>query len=249
MNKPWDEEFEVWRNSFLDIQGKDVEFSKLSKAWMQKAVDKKFSYQFDWMGVPIIQMPGDLMMFQEIVWKTRPDLIIETGVARGGSLIFWASMQKLCGIDGKVLGVDIDIRDHAKRAISGSQFNQQIELLQGSSINLDLFKEVKKFAAPFKRIMVALDSNHTHEHVLSELRLYADLVSPGCMLLVLDTVIDDLNVDPDRPWGPGASPKSAVIEYMSSRHDIFENLSILEQRSVLSVAPNGYWLRSGGNLN
>lgn len=245
MNKPWDEEFEVWRNSFLDTQAKDAEFSNLSKAWMQKAVDSKFSYQFDWMGVPIIQMPGDLVMFQEIVWKTRPDLIIETGVARGGSLIFWASMQKLCGIDGKVLGVDIDIRDHAKRAILGSQFNQQIELLQGSSTDLAVFDEVKKSASPFKRIMVALDSNHTHEHVLNELRLYADLVSPGCMLLVLDTVIDDLNVDPDRPWGPGASPKSAVIEYMKSRPGIFENLNALERRSVLSVAPNGYWIRSG----
>ena len=245
MNKPWDEEFEVWRNSFLDIQAKDAEFSNLSKAWMQKAVDTKFSYQFDWLGVPIIQMPGDLVMFQEIVWKTLPDLIIETGVARGGSLIFWASMQKLCGIDGKVLGVDIDIRDHAKRAISGSQFNQQIELLQGSSTDLDVFDEVKKIASPFKRIMVALDSNHTHEHVLDELKLYADLVSPGCMLLVLDTVIDDLNVDLDRPWGPGASPKSAVIEYMRSRPGIFENLNVLERRSVLSVAPNGYWIRSG----
>ena len=245
MNKPWDEEFEVWRNACLDIQAKDAEFSKLSKAWMQKAVDNKFSYQFDWMGVPIIQMPGDLVMFQEIVWKTRPDLIIETGVARGGSLIFWASMQKLCGIDGKVLGIDIDVRDHAKKAITGSQFNQSIELLQGSSTDLGVFAEVKKFTLPFKKIMIALDSNHTHEHVLDELNLYADLVSPGCMLLVLDTVIDDLNVDLDRPWGPGASPKSAVIEYMSSRRDIFENLSILERRSVLSVAPNGYWLKSG----
>jgi len=243
MNKPWDEEFEVWRKSVLDIQSKDKVFGNLSRAWIQKAVDNKFSYQFDWMGVPIIQMPGDLVIFQEIVWKTRPDLIIETGVARGGSLIFWASMQKLCGIDGKVLGVDIDIRDHATRAISGSQFSQQIELLQGSSTNADVFKKVKQFASPFKKIMIVLDSNHTHEHVLDELQLYADLVSPGCFLLVLDTVIDDLKVDPNRPWGPGASPKSAVLEYMKSRSHIFENLSILEKRSVLSVAPNGYWLK------
>ena len=153
-------------------------------------------------------------------------------------------MQKLCGIDGKVLGVDIDIRDHAKRAISGSQFNQQIELLQGSSTDLGVFEKVKKYASPFKKIMIALDSNHTHQDVMDELKLYADLVSPGCMLLVLDTVIDDLEVDSDRSWGPGASPKSAVIEYMRSRPGIFENLSILERRSVLSVAPNGYWLKS-----
>jgi cephalosporin hydroxylase len=244
MNKPWDLKFEVWRNSFLDIQSKDADFSNLSKAWMQMAVNNKFSYQFDWMGVPIIQMPGDLVMFQEIVWKTRPDLIIETGVARGGSLIFWASMQKLCGIDGKVLGVDIDVRDHTKKAISGSQFNQQIKLLLGSSTDLDVFEKVKRYASPFKKIMIALDSNHTHEHVMEELKLYADLVSPGCMLLVLDTVIDDLEVYPDRSWGPEASPKSAVIEYMRSRPGVFENLSTLERKAVLSTAPNGYWLKS-----
>jgi cephalosporin hydroxylase len=244
MYKPWDEEFEVWRSSFLDIQAKDEEFHKLSKAWMQKAVDNKFSYQFDWMGVPIIQMPGDLVMFQEIVWKTRPDLIIETGVARGGSLIFWASMQKLCGIDGKVLGVDIDIREHAKRAISGSQFNQQIELQQGSSTDLDVFEKVKAFASPFKKVMIALDSNHTHDHVLDELKLYADLVSPGCMLLVLDTVIEDLKVDPDREWGPGASPKSAVIEYMNSRQYEFQNMVSFETRAALTVAPSGYWIKT-----
>jgi cephalosporin hydroxylase len=244
MNKPWDENFEVWRNGFLDIQAKDEDFDKLSKAWMQKAVDNKFSYQFDWMGVPIIQMPGDLVMFQEIVWKTRPDLIIETGIARGGSLIFWASMQRLCGIDGKVLGVDIDIRDHAKSAISGSQFNQQIELLQGSSTDIDVFEKVKKFASSFKKIMVVLDSNHTHDHVLDELKLYADIVSPGSMLLVLDSVIDDLKVDPDRPWGPGASPKSAVIEYMNSRRHQFQNLADFENRAVLTVAPSGYWMKN-----
>ena len=244
MYKPWDEEFEVWRSSFLGIQAKDEEFNKLSKAWMQKAVDNKFSYQFDWMGVPIIQMPGDLVMFQEIVWKTRPDLIIETGVARGGSLIFWASMQKLCGIDGKVLGVDIDIREHAKRAISGSQFNQQIELRQGSSTDLDVFEKVKAFASPFKKVMIALDSNHTHDHVLDELKLYADLVSPGCMLLVLDTVIEDLKVDPDREWGPGASPKSAVIEYMNSRQYEFQNMVSFETRAALTVAPSGYWMKT-----
>jgi cephalosporin hydroxylase len=244
MYKPWDEEFEVWRNSFLDIQSKDANFRNLSKAWMQQAVDNKFSYQFDWMGVPIIQMPGDIVMFQQIVWETRPDLIIETGVARGGSIIFWASMQKLCGIDGKVLGIDIDIRDHARKAISKSQFTQDIELFEGSSTDLDVFDKVMQFASPFKRVMVALDSNHTHEHVLEELELYADLVSPGCMLLVLDTVIDNLEVDASRPWGPGSSPKSAIEEYMGKNPGGFQNLMNLENRAALTVAPNGYWLKN-----
>ncbi len=243
MYTPWDEEFEVWRNDFLEKQIQDQNFKKISKQWMQESVDRKFSYQFDWMGVPIIQMPGDLMMFQEIVWKTRPDLIIETGVARGGSLIFWASIQKLCGIDGKVLGVDIDIRDHARRAISSSQFDKQIDLFQGSSTDFKVFEKVKQLASRYNKVMVVLDSNHTHDHVLEELELYGDLVSAGCMLLVLDTVIDDLNVDPNRAWGPGASPKSAVLKYMKSKEGFFENSINYENRASLTVAPNGYWLR------
>jgi cephalosporin hydroxylase len=153
-------------------------------------------------------------------------------------------MQKLCGIDGKVLGVDIDIREHAKRAISGSQFNQQIELRQGSSTDLDVFKKVKAFASPFKKVMIVLDSNHAHDHVLDELKLYADLVSSGCMLLVLDTVIEDLKVDSDRPWGLGASPKSAVIEYMNSRQHEFQNMVSFENRAALTVAPSGYWMKT-----
>ena len=243
MNKPWDTDFENWRKSFLTIQSADANFKKLSSEWIQHAVDNKYSYQFDWMGIPIIQMPGDLVMFQEIVWKTRPDLIIETGVARGGSLVFWASMQKMCGIDGQVLGVDIDIRDHARKAIAGSAFGKQIQLLQGSSIESDVFAEVLRISSKFKKVMVALDSNHTHEHVLDELKLYAEIVSPGCMLLVLDTVIDDLKVDQDRPWGPGASPKSAVIEFMNSKPGVFQNLVDFENRSILTVAPNGYWIK------
>jgi cephalosporin hydroxylase len=243
MNTPWDKEFEIWRNNSLEKQIQDQSFGKISQKWMQESVDKKFSYQFDWMGVPIIQMPGDLIMFQEIVWRTRPDLIIETGVARGGSLIFWASMQKLCGIEGKVLGVDIDIRDHARKAISASQFSQQIELLQGGSTDFEVFDKVKQLSSQHKRIMVVLDSNHTHEHVLEELEHYAELVSTGCMLLVLDTVIDDLEVDPNRPWGPGASPKSAVLNYMESNKGVFENSVSYENRACLTVAPNGYWFR------
>jgi len=243
MNKAWDEKFEKWRIGFLRNQAEDTEFRLLSKAWMQSSVNHKYSYQFDWLGVPIIQMPGDLIVFQDIVYKTRPDLIIETGVARGGSLIFWASIQQLCGIEGKVLGIDIDIREHAHQAIDGSRHKNQIQLLQGSSTDLEIFSQVKELSTKSKRVMVVLDSNHTHEHVLAELNLYADLVTTDCMLLVLDTVIDDLIPDPDRPWGPGASPKSAVIEFMNTRPGVFENALDYETRAAISVAPKGYWLR------
>jgi cephalosporin hydroxylase len=150
----------------------------------------------------------------------------------------------MCGVEGKVLGVDVDIRDHARKAISGSLHNQQIELLQGSSTDSNTIEKVKNIASKHKRIMVALDSNHTYEHVFEELKIYADLVSPGCMLLVLDTIIEDLEVDPDRPWGPGASPKTAVLEFMKSKPGDFQNLVDFENRAVLSVAPSGYWMRT-----
>ena len=243
MTKVWDESFENWRKEFLKRQSEDENFSQLSKVWLQKSVNHKYSYQFDWLGVPIIQMPGDLIVFQDIVYKTRPDLIIETGIARGGSLIFWASIQQLCDIEVKVLGIDIDIRDHAIQAIKGSRFNKNIELIQGSSTSENVISKVSDIASNFKRVMVVLDSNHTHDHVMEELKLYSELVSPGCMLLVLDTAIDDLEIDPDRNWGPGASPKSAVIEFMAKNRD-FVNMKDLEDRAALTVAPHGYWLKS-----
>jgi len=245
MNKAWDENFQEERIGFLKKQAEDSEFSLLSKAWMQSSVDHKYHYQFDWLGVPIIQMPGDLIVFQDIVYKTRPDLIIETGVARGGSLIFWASIQQLCGIQGKVLGIDIDIREHAHQAINSSRQKNQIQLLEGSSTDLEIFSQVKKLSTKSKRVMVVLDSNHTHEHVLAELNLYADLVTVDGMLLVLDTVIDELIPDPNRPWGPGASPKTAVIEFMNSRPNEFVNVLDYETKSTFTVAPNGFLYKIG----
>ena len=233
MHKVWDESFENWRKGFLKSQSEDQNFSQLSRVWLQKSVNHKYSYQFDWLGVPIIQMPGDLIVFQDIVYKTRPDLIIETGVARGGSLIFWASIQQLCGIEGRVLGIDIDIRDHAIQAIRSSRFNENIELILGSSTSEDVIPKVAGIASNFERVMVVLDSNHTHDHVMEELKLYSELVSPGCMLLVLDTAIDDLEVDPDRNWGPGASPKSAVLDFMATHEGEFVNHIEYETRAAI----------------
>ena len=244
MSKIWDIEFQEWRKKLLGSQSNNREFKAASRNWMQLSVDNKYSYQFDWLGVPIIQMPEDLIIFQEIVYKTQPDLIIETGVARGGSIIFWASIQKLCGITGKVLGVDVDIRQHARSAINYSNFKDEIDLIEGSSIEDKVVDQVNKIVSQHKRIMVVLDSNHTHEHVLSELEIYSKFVTKDCFLLVLDTVIDDLNIDPDRPWGPGSSPKSAVKEYMLKISGDFINEQSYENRALLSVAPNGYWRKS-----
>ena len=244
MSKIWDIEFQEWRKKLLGSQSNNLEFKAASSDWMQLAVDNKYSYQFDWLGVPIIQMPEDLIIFQEIVYKTRPDLIIETGVARGGSIIFWASIQKLCSITGKVLGVDVDIRQHARNAINDSNFKDKIDLIEGSSIEDKVVDQVKKIVSQHKRIMVVLDSNHTHEHVLSELEIYSKFVSKDCFLLVLDTVIDDLKVDSTRPWGPGSSPKSAVKEFMLKTSGDFINEQSYENRALLSVAPYGYWRKS-----
>jgi cephalosporin hydroxylase len=244
MGKIWDLDFQELRRKLLASQSNDIKFKDSSSDWMQLAVDSKYSYQFDWLGVPIIQMPEDLILFQEIVYKTQPDLIIETGVARGGSIIFWASIQRLCGITGKVLGVDIDIRQHARNAIIDSNFRDEIYLLEGSSVEEQIVNQVKNYVSQHKKVMVVLDSNHTHEHVLSELEIYSNFVTKDCFMLVLDTVIDDLNIDPDRPWGPGSSPKSAVKEYMLKNPGDFTQEQSYENRALLSVAPYGYWRKN-----
>lgn len=241
MGKIWDLDFQEWRKKLLTSQSNDVKLKSSSRDWMQLAVDNKYSYQFDWLGVPIIQMPEDLILFQDIVYKTQPDLIIETGVARGGSVVFWASIQKLCGITGKVLGVDIEIRQHAKNAIFDSNFKDEIHLIEGSSVEDQVVNQVKNYVSQHKKIMVVLDSNHTHEHVLSELEIYSKFVTKDCFMLVLDTVIDDLNIDPDRSWGPGSSPKSAVKEFMSKNSEEFIHEQSYENIALLSVAPYGYW--------
>jgi cephalosporin hydroxylase len=186
-------------------------------------------------------MPEDLILFQEIVYKAQPDLIIETGVARGGSIIFWASIQRLCGITGKVLGVDIDIRQHARNAITDSNFKDEIYLIEGSSVEEQIVNQVKNYVSQHIKVMVVLDSNHTHEHVLSELEIYSKFVTKDCFMLVLDTVIDDLNIDPDRSWGPGSSPKSAVKEFMIANSAEFIHERSYKDRALLSVAPYGYW--------
>ncbi len=238
----FDPEFDKFRAQQKMIQSKDKLFSEVTAEWVAASVKTNYSYGFDWLGVPIIQFPTDLIAFQEIVFSTRPSLIIECGVARGGSAIFWASMQQICGITPNVIGVDIDIRPHAISAINHSSFSDCIKLVVGSSIDSDTFAKVKSSFNPDERVMVVLDSNHTHEHVFEELKLYAELVSVGSYLLVLDTVIANIPKDVSRPWGPDANPQSAVLEFMSNRTD-FVNDKEIEDRIGITVAPKGYWKR------
>jgi cephalosporin hydroxylase len=238
----FDPEFEEFRSVQLENQRNNSNFTKLTSDWVKASVETRYSYGFNWLGVPIIQFPTDLVAFQEIVYKTKPTLIIECGVARGGSAIFWASIQRICGIESNVIGVDIDIRPHARAAIEGSSFKEGIRLIQGSSIDMSIAGQVRSLIRASDKVMVVLDSNHTHEHVLEELKLYADLVSVDAYLLVLDTVIENLPIDESRPWGPGANPQTAVLDFMKNRSD-FENDSSTEDQISITVAPKGYWKR------
>jgi cephalosporin hydroxylase len=181
------------------------------------------------------------MAMQETIWKVKPDLIIETGIAHGGSLIFYASMLELLGGNGCVLGIDIDIREHNRCEIERHPMFKRIKMIQGSSTEESIVKRVYDFAKGVGPILVALDSNHTHEHVLKELNVYSPLVSKGSYLVVFDTVIEDMPEDcfPDRPWGKGNNPKTAVWEFLKT-NDRFIVDKEIEDKLLITVAPNGY---------
>ncbi len=204
----------------------------------------KYSYNFTWMGRPIIQYPQDIIAMQELIWKIKPDLIIETGIAHGGSLIFYASMLELIGGEGKVLGVDIDIREHNRKEIVKHPMYKRISLIEGSSINPSVAEQVYTYAKDVGRVLVCLDSNHTHDHVLRELELYAPLVTVGSYCVVFDTVIQDLpdELFPDRPWGKGNNPKTAVWEFLKT-NDVFMIDNDIWRKLLISVAPDGYLKR------
>jgi cephalosporin hydroxylase len=212
-----------------------------SQKFFEATVEAKYSYNFDWLGVPIIQYPQDLVALQEIIWKIKPDLIIETGVARGGSMIFYASMMKLLGNSGRVVGVDIDIRPHNRDSITSHPLGQEIVLIEGSSISESVVSQVASHVAKAKRSMVILDSNHTHEHVLKELELYSPFVTAGSYLVVFDTGIEFLpsSCFPDRPWSPGNNPMTAVREFLSKTSRFEPDLTI-DAKLLISVGPLGY---------
>lgn len=211
-------------------------------AFMRRSVDARYSYNFKWMGRPIIQYPQDIVAMQEIVWRVQPDLIIETGIAHGGSLVLYASICQLIG-HGRVLGIDIDIREHNRKAIEAHPMAARIDMLQGSSIDPDIVDQVRARAAG-KKTLVVLDSNHTHAHVLAELRAYAPLVSVGSYCVVFDTVIEDLpaGLYPDRPWDVGDNPKTAVQAYLAENGDFAIDHDV-DGKILITVAPDGFLRR------
>ena len=211
-----DKKFINFRKESIKKLGKSKKFKKLGIEFMEKTGHYFYSYNFDWLGLPIIQFPQDIIALQEIIWKTKPNLIIETGVARGGSLIFYASMLKLIDINGLVIGIDIDIRKKNRKAIEVHLLHKHIHLIEGSSVEDSVVKQVRQFSKKFKSTMVILDSNHICEHVFRELELYNEFVTKGCYCVVMDTVIDDMpeNYYSDREWGKNNNPKTAVHKFL-----------------------------------
>ena len=236
------QEFEESKCQFAKQLAVDSEIQKKSRELYALADRHNFPYLWSWMGVPIIQSPCDILTMQEIIWKSQPDVLIETGVARGGSVIMAASIMALMG-KGKVIGIDIDIRPHNRDSIAKSSISQKITLIEGSSTDSKTLQLTKNCLKDKDKVMVVLDSNHTHEHVLEELRLYAPLVTTGQYLVVADTCIEDLpTVDArgQRPWGRGNNPKTAMDAYMKECNR-FKLDEFINNKLLLSQSPNGYF--------
>lgn len=219
----------------------DADLRAQAQQLFVKSCEYGYSYNFSWLGRPIIQFPQDVMAMQEILWEVKPDLVIETGIAHGGSLIFHASILQLIGASGHVLGIDIDIREHNRVEIEKHPLAAGIAMIEGSSIDPAVVKQVRDFTKNRERVLVVLDSNHTHDHVLKELELYSPLVTKDSYLVVFDTVVEEMPADffPDRPWGKGDNPKTAVREFLRGT-DRFVVDTEIQNKLLLSVAPEGY---------
>lgn len=243
----------------IEKLGASREIQEASLEWLKASVPYNYSYNFSWLDRPVIQYPQDVVALQEIIWSVKPDLVIETGIAHGGSLVLSASILTMLSLndalqagisydpaapDRKVLGIDIDIRQHNRTAIENHPMAPVIDMIEGSSIDPDIFAKVRDYAEGYRNILVILDSNHTHDHVLEELELYAPLTSVNSYCVVFDTVIEDLpgEMFPDRPWGPGNNPKTAVHEYLAG-HPGFIIDKDVQHKLLITVAPDGYLKR------
>jgi cephalosporin hydroxylase len=222
------------------LQGSNEPLKNTAAAFMDASIRSRYSYNFTWLGRPIIQYPQDIVAIQEIIYQVQPDLIIETGIAHGGSLILHASICELIG-KGEVLGVDIDIREHNKSEILNHRMSKRISMIQGSSIDEAIVKQVAERAAEKEKVLVILDSNHTHDHVLNEMKWYAPFVTNDSYMLVFDTVVEDLANDiyDNRPWGVGDNPKTAVWEFLKTNDDFVIDTA-MDDKLLISVAPSGF---------
>lgn len=248
--------FKVQCDEEISSMSLDVGLQAASMNWINRAVASKYSYHFEFLGRPVIQFPQDIIAMQELIWQVKPDLIIETGIAHGGSLILSASMLAMLDycdaieqnkiLDPKntprrVLGIDIDIRDHNLKALKAHPLSNRIDVIQGSSVDPKIIAQVREKAENYERVLVCLDSSHTHEHVLAELEAYAPLVTLDSYCVVFDTIIEDLpdELFSDRPWGKGDNPKTAVWQYLV-KNTQFEIDKQIHSKLLITVAPDGY---------
>jgi cephalosporin hydroxylase len=232
----------------VTANGHNASLRRAADEFMRESISAQYSYNFSWLGRPIIQYPQDIVAAQQLVWTVQPDLVIETGIAHGGSLVLWASLLELnaaCGgPDGRVLGIDIEIRPHNRAAIEAHPLARRITMIEGSSVDDGVLETVRKAVAGRDRVLVSLDSNHTHDHVLAELRAYAPMTSVGSYCVVFDTVIENLGsgMFPDRPWDVGDNPMTAVREFLRD-HPEFEVDERVEDALMITAAPGGYLRR------
>ena len=234
-------QFKLEMEENVAAQGKDKELNKLGMQFMTSTIPYKYSYNFSWLGRPIIQFPQDMVAMQEIIWEVKPDLIVEMGIAHGGSIIFYASMLELLGGAGHIVAVDIDIRKHNRAEIEKHSMSKRITMIEGSAIDEKIAEKVREFIKEDMKVLVVLDSFHTHDHVLRELELYSPLVTKNSYLVVFDTAVEDLPEDsfPNRPWGKGNNPKTAVWEFLKT-NDRFVIDEKIQNKLVITVAPDGY---------
>jgi cephalosporin hydroxylase len=254
-------QFAEERHARLDAYQKDAEFRQLSQAWLETSMRKKYVYNFDWLGRPIIQYPQDMWAVQELIWQVKPDLVIETGIAHGGSLILSASILAMLDYceamaagtmldprktQRKVIGIDIDIRPHNRAALDAHALRPMLHLVEGSSVAPETVAAVKAAAMGHKTVMVFLDSMHTHAHVRAELEAYAPMVSKDSYCVVFDSFVEDMPADlfPDRPWSPGDNPMTALRDYLKT-HPEFVIDKAIEGRLMVSVAADGFLKRVG----
>ena len=235
------------------------EFRRLTDRWIFEASKRRYTYKFTWLGRPIIQFPQDIQIIQELIWSIKPDLVIETGIAHGGSLILSASMLALLDVSEaietgrtfdpaksarKVVGIDIDIRAHNRVAIDAHPMRSRIDIIEGSSVDAEVVAQVQNIAEGKERVLVLLDSLHTHDHVVAELDAYSPLVSVGSYCVVFDTIIESFPTGffPDRPWDVGNNPKTAVDQFLTTSND-FEVDHGIQERLAITYAPGGFLKR------
>lgn len=237
-----EKEFETSRQRIKDYP-ENASLTRAARQFMKESMKAKYSYNFSWMGRMLIQYPEDVLAMQEIIWKTKPDLIIETGTAHGGSAVFYASMLKLLG-RGNVISIDINVYPENKEDLANHPLSRLITLIEGSSINPQTIAKVKRLARRKKKVLVALDSLHSHQHVLRELELYSPLVTKGSYLVVFDTFVEDMprHSYPDRPWDKGGNPKTAVWEFLK-KNGAFRIDENLQKKLLITGCPDGYLKR------